>query len=270
MVFLVMNLLKGTEKMSLFKTLWPFARVAYSKPTKDNPLFKDAISYVAMDRGLDFCFVVEYADKVIVSFKGTGTREDGVKSIKTWLSNIDAYPLRSETDLVKVGRDATSVLKDKGLLKDGAWGSGTIHDGFYKTWQLFKEEITEIIKKFKDKPIFCAGHSRGGSLTELCARHIAKNIGYPCSCIEYGAPAVGIQAYRDEFRLLPIHASLLTNGDDIVPSLPPGILGFRHGAYTTHMKAPWWRIFFKFSMIFDFSDHFQENYEKSIDKYYPE
>lgn len=250
--------------MNQYKYMFQYANIAYKRPDGSEPLFSDKVSFTPMDRGLDYCFIVEYPEKVIVAFRGTGTKEDGVHSIRTWLSDFDLYPLRGSIRCVEQGRDPHETLVQAGILKDGSWGKGTIHDGFYTTWQKFKNDMTSHMEKFKDKPIFCTGHSRGGALAELCARHLAKNMEMPCTLLEYGTPRVGTEEYAAQFRTYPVEATSIVNGYDLVTSLPPSKLGFKRAPDRIDMKQPWWHWFFH-----RIRDHYQENYIKALEKYYP-
>jgi hypothetical protein len=252
--------------MHLLHRLWQFSVIAYDRPKGDEKLFQGKVSFTAMARGLDFGYIVEFPDEVIIAFRGTGTRtSDGIKCIKTWLSDLDLFPLRDEVKLAECGRSTHEVLVGADILSDGVWGRGMIHNGFYTTWAKFKDEVSANSEKFKGKPVYCIGHSRGGALAELCARHIAKNLKLSCSCVEYGTPCVGTAEYVRQFRTLSIDATAVVNGYDLVPDLPPERLGFENGpAHKVNLKQPWWhRIFSRIR------DHFEENYTAALEKYYP-
>lgn len=209
---------------------WKHSDLAYSSPTskKNNPLLKEAEEFVPFANNIDYGYIAIYEDHIIISFKGTN-------NLKGWISNFNVFPLEKDEYLKK-------------NLKEGKWGKGIIHDGFYEAWKFFKPCITRLIDKYHinstDKDIYITGHSRGGALAELCARHLAKNLGIKCSCVTFGAPSVGIKEYRDQFRSLPINGTRVINGWDIVPNVPPHILGFRPGcANKFWIRAAWWKKF---------------------------
>ena len=223
--------------------LWRFSSIARFDPKNsrdliklDPTLGKGLCVFIPMYSKIDYGFIAEYNDRLIICFRGTR------KDIRAYISDIDTYP----------------------LLKDGYWGKGTIHNGFYSGWESFKRGITNYISelyKHTKMPIYCCGHSRGGALATLCARHIAKNMKIPCSCLPSGSPKVGIKAFRDQFDLLPINCTRVVNGYDIVPELPPYDFGFRHIGKLHWLKQPRWHKYFRY-----FSDHHYESYQKEINK----
>lgn len=224
---------------------WKHAKLAYDEPEycEDEILLgSDFIFHRTKD---DFCYIAAYPDRIVISFEGS------TNNIGDWLSNFDPYPLDDESYVKK------------------HIGGGTIHDGFYNAWAKFKEWVTivisEYVSKSKIKDIIVTGHSRGGALAELCARHLAKNMKLSCSCITFGCPAPGNKAYRDEFRSLPINGTRVVNGWDIVTFVPPHVLGFRHGcANKVWNKKAWFRRLLPYSRM---SDHLTKNYDKFISKY---
>jgi predicted lipase len=262
--------------MAIIKELYKFCLATYDEPELGNlpPLLEGSI-YTRLKNDTDFGFIAEFEDRVIIAFRGStgGT-------LKTWLSNFDPYPLRKDKPISRVHdfvhtmkkikkEEVEDSLRAEGILKNGPWGKGTIHDGFYTAWLFFKKTIGDYVKKVKrDKPILITGHSRGGSLAELCARHIAKNMGRPCSCVQTGAPAVGIRAYRDEYNLLPIHHTLVVVDTDPVPELPPHALGFRHvGSYLHIESGKFWRLYY-LSYILRFTNHVPKHYWKAIKRHF--
>jgi len=251
---------------SYIKSAWDYAKIAYEEPSGSEPIFSDAINFIHIVTEMDYAYFAEFEDMVVVGVRGTDTKEKGVRGIKTWLSNIDAYPLRELEDAVKSGRSPEEVLRQAGLIKDGEWGKGTIHDGFYTMWKRFKPQLDSLIKSVRvnSKPVLSTGHSRGGPMAELFARHIVKNVGWDrsmVSCVTFGAPAAGTKDYREEFRNIGIRAINVVNGYDMVPTLPPRLLGFRHGSYRKWMSQPSWH-----KILMRIRDHLPENYTKRISK----
>ena len=59
----------------------------------------------------------------------------GTDNLKGWISNLDPYPLEAG--------DYNSKY-----LKDGKWGRGIIHDGFYDSWIFFKSPFSSCILRF--------------------------------------------------------------------------------------------------------------------------
>jgi len=244
--------------MNKIEEMWKFAKCAKTEPqNKEEFRLKTAlassmIEFTPMSNDLDYGYIAEYPDKIVISFRGTrGIYDEKTRrlNLRSWISNFDAFPLKGDASL----------------------NNGTICDGFYTGWSFFKPVITDYIKTMLKNsislgtvwhPIFCTGHSRGGALATLCARHIAKNLKIPCSCISFGAPAQGNSEYRDEINLLPMNHTRCVNGCDIVPCMPPYIAGIRHGGRLLHFNKR-----FHTKLFNGISDHFYENYEDSIFTY---
>lgn len=233
--------------------LWKHAELVYKTPSSSSikkiPLLKEVKEYLPFSNDTDFAYMAIYDSFIVISFRGT-------ENVKGWISNLDPYPLEKDKYLEK-------------NLKDGKWGRGMIHDGFYDSWLFFKSCVDQVIKKYElsenDYEFYVDGHSRGGALAELCARHLAKNHNISNSCVTFEAPAVGTKRYRDQFRKLPINGTRIVNGWDMVPNLPPKILGFKHGcankiwikkAYWKKILMPWLKI----------SDHLVDSVDKAIKK----
>jgi predicted lipase len=179
-----------------------------------------------MTRDNDFGYWAVEKDKLIFCFAGSN-------DLKDWISNFEFLPL------------------DEG---------DTIHKGFYDSWSKFKDEVTVVVCSHTQLPILCTGHSRGAALATLCARHIAKNLKTPCKSVVFGSPNLGNKKYRDEFELLPIDATKVINGYDVVTYTPPTELGFCGVGKSVYIKQPFWHHL----MIFRIDDHV--TYPKALDK----
>jgi predicted lipase len=215
-----------------FHTMEQFVTGSGYNPSIDGEI----INFQYLSNDIDYGYGVEFEDRTIFVFRGTR------KTFESWIKNFDVYPLRED------------------LLKKGPWGDGTIHDGFYSGWSAFKDMVNNMAGS---KPIFCTGHSRGGALCTLCARHIAKNLKKTCSNIAFAAPMQGTNNYRDEFNLLPIDSTLIVNGYDIVPTLPPQKLGFRSVGKTIQLKQPFWH-----KWLCRTKDHYPSEYDKALTKFF--
>lgn len=214
--------------MNVIQDMFRYAKIAYDEPTGSDPLFSDCIDYVSMVNDVDFAFIANYSDRLVISFRGTD-------NLKGWISDFHANP--------------------------SAEGC-TIEQGFYDGWVEFKRPIQEYIVQYRDKPIFCVGHSRGAALSTLCARHLAKNMGLRCSNINFGSPQVFARGGRDEYNFLPINTTRCVNGWDIVTSLPPDGMGYRHVGTVLQFPQPLWHRYF-----YRIRDHIQSSYQGAIDKY---
>lgn len=243
---------------------WPYARIAYDEPRGGEEMFCKCINFVPLQNDMDYAYWAEFEHVVLIAFRGTDTRgKSPGDMIKTWLSNMDCYPLRECIGAVKGGEVPERVLHREGILRDGQWGPGTIHDGFYTMWSMFKQAVdTLLVTTPFNKPCVTLGHSRGGPAAELCARHLVKNRGRAgVQCITYGSPGVGTKAYRDEFRALPIHATAVVNGYDLVTDMPPRVLGLRRGSHRSWLSQPLWHRYFR-----RIQNHLPESYAARLAK----
>jgi predicted lipase len=225
------------------------------------------VVYTEMQNSLDFAYLAEYDDELLICFRGTDPN-----NIRVWLSNIDPYPLRGSKaiscalhDTREFDVDGLTALRANKVVRDGPWGKGTIHDGFYTAWSFFKPEIKKYLEHVDPKKrITVTGRSRGGALAELCARDLKKNRGRDCTCYTYAAPAVGVQEYAEEYRKLGILLHRVTVNADIVPELPPASLGFRHVGNHIHLTTTiWWR-WHKLFLSMRIKDHLGSTYDTAL------
>ncbi len=236
--------------MNMIADLWRYACLAKSEPKteKTNTLLCDSNVFIPMSNDTDYGYIAEFEDRVIISFRGTRGE------LKPWIENFDPYPL--QCDLEKNMYLST-------ILKQGSWGKGIIHDGFYNAWLFFKPVIDDYLKQMPTyKKIRITGHSRGGALCTLCSRHLAKNRGLRSTCISFGAPAQGVFEYAKELNSLSFQHIRVTHGYDIVPSLPPESLGFMHGGLHNWLPEP--KIHKWFNKI---RDHFYSSYTTGLIQY---
>lgn len=274
--------------MSVVQKMWSFAKIAYDEPTGKEPLFTDCVSFTSLSTDLDFAYIAEYKDEINIAFRGTDSKDMDFRALKVWVNNLDIYPLQRDDNvynramnLVNNGKNTIEALHEVEMLEEGLWGKGIICKGFYQSFLKFKSWFDEWLYKYTDKTtetpkielgkyikktIIGSGHSRGGTLEELRCRHFAKNCGIKNTSIEFAAPAAGTKQYRHEFRSLPAYATLVINGLDIGPTLPPKILDFRHGAYEETMPAQWFEYLMK--PYFKIADHLVKSYDKRIPLFY--
>lgn len=172
---------------STIKSDWVFCE-ACNKDVKY--WFKNAETFTS---GHDFAYTTIEDGKLFIVFKGSD-------DFKDWLNNMKCVKQ------IEAGK--------------------TIHSGFYESWIGFKNWVNDIIKSNPLSTPNVRGHSRGGALAVLCARHIAKNLLVPCSCVTYGCPRIGNKKFRDELHLLPIDLTMVKMQYDIICKLAPKIFGY--------------------------------------------
>eukprot|EP01094_Clydonella_sp_ATCC50884_P025218 TRINITY_DN6551_c0_g1_i1.p1 TRINITY_DN6551_c0_g1~~TRINITY_DN6551_c0_g1_i1.p1 ORF type:complete len:289 (+),score=46.04 TRINITY_DN6551_c0_g1_i1:91-957(+) len=107
-----------------------------------------------------------------------------------------------------------------------------VHDGFSKAWKNLKPKVMPaveaLINMYPFAPVVVTGHSLGGALATLAAIDIITTYPSQVYVWHYGCPRVGNQAFSQLFStIIDVHYRH-TNNRDIVPHLPPEILGFYH------------------------------------------
>lgn len=94
------------------------------------------------------------------------------------------------------------------------------HQGFTdaldSVWGEIKDELSKLTC-----PVFFTGHSLGAALATLAAARHA-----PQAVYTFGSPRVGNAAFAASLGSLPIHRVI--DDEDVVTTLPPEELGFRH------------------------------------------
>lgn len=162
------------------------AKLAYTEP----PTIASPLNHI---------LIVETAEAVVFSFRGTASIPDFVTDARAWLRH-----------------DATRL-------------TGRIHAGFDLA---FDSTITQVVAALKQVPagkrIFFVGHSLGGAQAALHGFYFGAD--FPeAQVYTYGQPRVGDRHYaaESERRLKGRHFRLI-NMEDIVPRLAGLIAGYRH------------------------------------------
>jgi hypothetical protein len=107
-----------------------------------------------------------------------------------------------------------------------------IHRGFDDAVDAAWRDISNALKRdSKPEPVFITGHSLGGALAIIAAERIRRELKIEASAVyTFGAPRVGSPAFARSYNAsgLGERTYRLIHGLDIVPTLPPSRLGFRH------------------------------------------
>lgn len=108
------------------------------------------------------------------------------------------------------------------------------HAGFVRLW---KSAADEIMKAIDGRiPRIVAGYSQGGALATLAHEAILWESGIQPETITFGSPRV-VWASR---KVLPRFSGVFNyrNRGDIIPHLPPVIMGYRHVGENENI-GPW-------------------------------
>lgn len=153
----------------------------------------------------------ELGAKVVV-FRGTDS-----SSWYNWAENMRAW----RTDAAYPVPGAPKALR--------------LHSGFLVLWNsssmgpTIRASFAELLAAHPTGPTLVLGHSMGGALAHLAALDLKIEHGLSdVKVYTFGAPRVGNAAFAEFFDSQVTEAWRFTHGRDIVPSVPPILLGFHH------------------------------------------
>lgn len=182
------------------------------------------------------------------------------------------------------GTEATALndlLADLNLFPK-THGEGFVHSGFRNEARKILIDVKLFVEKNKHLNIVLAGHSLGGAMSTYLAQEL-HHAGYSVSLYTFGSPRVGDNDYCDCMENIP-HWRFVNN-NDVVTSVPPMALGFRHSgtikyiSYTGDITDMSWkqrlwdqlrgrfRAICKFQLFDGSFDHSMKLYHKKIKKH---
>lgn len=154
-----------------------------------------------------------------------------------------AYRFMNKKDLVIACRgtqptefqDIAADLKATPVKSDSV---GRVHRGFKKEvddlWPMISEDITRKVNV--DKTIWFCGHSLGAAMATIMASRCWDNIDLndPIELYTYGSPRVG---WRKFVNTLAVKHYRWVNNNDIVTSVPPWIIGYKHDGEECYLNT---------------------------------
>ena len=153
-------------------------------------------------------------------------------------------------------RGAEAVLVFRGTMTANEWiadfkvrltpntiaGTGKVHDGFLRTYTLFREAIRQSLESIDGRTrLFVAGHSLGAGLATLAAMDLASRPGSRRPALyTFASPRVGDRQFARDFNgLLSERSFRIANTCDLVTSIPFPVPFLRFiGGYFTHVETP--------------------------------
>jgi len=107
---------------------------------------------------------------------------------------------------------------------------GPLHRGFDKAFDAVSAQITEALAERGADPLLITGHSMGAALAVIAADHCLSGKNVRATAVyAFGMPRVGDEDFAVRYNdTLGPTTYRLVHGDDIVATVPPSRLGFRH------------------------------------------
>ncbi len=155
-------------------------------------------------------FVVANDEIIVIVFRGTEDQLD-------WFTNV---------------RAAWVALQ----------GGTRVHTGFFQAYWPIRDTLfakVERLLKTKPRSVYVTGHSLGGALALMATAELANHQDALirdsiAACYTFGCPRAGDASF-DLYVKVPLYR--VTNGVDLVPAVPPAILGYRHVGDTRYFGA---------------------------------
>lgn len=201
-----------------------------------------------------------------------------------------AYRFQNKEDLVIACRGTeptqfNDIAADLKTMPVKSESVSYVHRGFKaevdELWPMVLEDITRKVNT--DNKLWFAGHSLGAAMATLMASRCfyETSIQDPQELYTYGSPRVGFPKY---VQTLATKHYRWKNNNDIVTTVPPFLLGFKHdgelhylNAYGNVRKPTGWQLIkdkfrgiwmgLKKGQIDSFSDHSMVNYCAYLEMY---
>jgi triacylglycerol lipase len=107
---------------------------------------------------------------------------------------------------------------------------GRMHRGFDTAFDAVSAQLTEALAERGAEPLLITGHSMGAALAVIAADHSLSRKNVRATAVyAFGMPRVGGDDFAVRYNdTLGATTYRLVHGDDIVATVPPSRLGFRH------------------------------------------
>jgi pimeloyl-ACP methyl ester carboxylesterase len=156
-------------------------------------------------------YVVDGSDIIVIVFRGTNDSLD-------WTTNMNTRFVTLQ-------------------------GGTRVHTGFFQAYWPIREKMFDFVTRAigeKSRPVYVTGHSLGGALALMATAELANHEDATirdsiAACYTFGCPRAGDSSF-DLYVKAPLYR--ITNGVDLVPAIPPAILGYRHVGDTRYFGKP--------------------------------
>ena len=110
----------------------------------------------------------------------------------------------------------------------------TVGKGFLDEWNALLPQVIPIVQDLaQENPtyqIWVTGHSLGAAISTLCALELYSSGLKSLNVYNYGCPRVGNSEFAQYYDSRIPNTFRVVNGRDVVPTVPPKVLGFSHVA----------------------------------------
>lgn len=142
---------------------WQFAEAAAHDEARVLPPVSGAVIYTPLRNDLDYGYIAEYRDMVVIALRGT--QLNSRVGIRDWAQNFRVIP-------DQYGR----------------------HRGYAECAAEFVRPVRDYLRGCPDKPVLLTGHSQGGALAPMLA-DLMGPIDNMLSIVSFGAPPSGTDKY---------------------------------------------------------------------------
>jgi triacylglycerol lipase len=142
------------------------------------------------------------------------------------------------------------------------------YTGITEQYTKVRNIILELIQKPEE--IIVTGHSLGGALATICSGDFKNNFpGKNISCVTFGSPRIGGNAFAKRFNELMPDSLRYVYGSDTVTKFPPIYIHYKHVSTKVQLGklSKWEKIFSPIRKITgNPKDHDPERYLKELKK----
>lgn len=186
----------------------------------------------------DYTLHCKLAEYVYLKPKDFATRVKKEFQMSSDFSSVEGSEVavcwdRTKAIIVCRGTQATSwndIKADLKAYKTKFQGICWAHDGFKDEVEKNLDWVLGTFDKHScyTKNISVCGHSLGGAMAHLFALFLAEKKNSPVKLYTYGSPRVGGWTFNRAMKQCNIEHHRFRNNNDVVPSVPFAIMGFKH------------------------------------------
>ncbi len=189
------------------------------------------------------CFVASYRDKytqdmsIVVSFRGTVTLENWIEDLNLAKTDADMSCDGCKVRPRRMGRDRDARATPRPPAPNPRIPPPPpkVHSGFLNSWKPVAHDVLYEVERLQNlypgAKLYTTGHSLGAALATLAAYVLEYDNGLKVEGVyTFGQPRVGNKEFSTFYNAnSATHVTWrVTHHRDIVPHLPPKLIGFHH------------------------------------------